>query len=109
MPRVAKPSKCCCSGRVQRVPASKPERKLMSISDSLIEAWPDLTLVVRSDGVIVGNIGGKRLGIASEPGELTGSSLRQVWTADIADHLNLLVRRTLRTRSTVDRHYNHQG
>ncbi len=79
------------------------------ISDSLIQALPDLTLVVRSDGVIVGNIGGKRLGIAGEPGELIGTSLRQIWTEDIASHLALLVRRTLRTRSTVDRHYHHQG
>lgn len=82
---------------------------MSSISDSLIQALPDLTLVVRSDGVIVGNIGGKQLGIAGEPGELIGTSLRQVWTEDIANHLNLLVRRTLRTRATVDRHYQHQG
>lgn len=82
---------------------------MSSISDSLIQALPDLTLVVRSDGMIVGNIGGKRLGIAGEPGELIGSTLRQIWTEDIAGHLALLVRRTLRTRSPVDRHYHHQG
>ena len=82
---------------------------MSDVSDSLIQALPDLTLVVRSDAVIVGNIGGKRLGIAGEPGELIGSSLRQIWTEDIAKHLSLLVRRTLRTRATVDRHYNHQG
>src|SRR5262249_49254786 len=34
---------------------------------------------------------------------------RQIWTEDIANHLNLLVRRTLRTRATADRHYRHQG
>lgn len=82
---------------------------MSDISDSLIQALPDLTLVVRSDGIIVGNLGGKRLGIASEPGELIGTSLRQIWTEDIANHLNLLVRRTLRTRAPVDRHYDHQG
>jgi EAL domain-containing protein (putative c-di-GMP-specific phosphodiesterase class I)/GGDEF domain-containing protein len=82
---------------------------MSDVSDSLIQALPDLTIVVRSDGVIVGNIGGKRLGIAGEPGELIGSSLRQIWTEDIANHLSRLVRRTLRTRATVDRHYHHQG
>jgi EAL domain-containing protein (putative c-di-GMP-specific phosphodiesterase class I)/GGDEF domain-containing protein len=82
---------------------------MTTLSDSLIQALPDLTLVVRSDGIIVGNIGGKRLGIAGEPGELIGTSLREIWTEDIADHLNLLVRRTLRTRASVDRHYRHQG
>lgn len=81
---------------------------MISISDSLIQALPDLTLVVRSDGVVVGNIGGSRLGIAGEPGELIGTSLRQIWTEDIAGHLNLLVRRTLRTRTPVNRHYKHQ-
>ena len=80
----------------------------MSVSDSLIQALPDLTLVVRSDGVVVNNIGGQRLGIA-EPGELIGTSLRQIWTEEIANHLCMLVRRTLRTRATVDRHYQHQG
>jgi diguanylate cyclase len=82
---------------------------MSDVSDSLIQALPDLTLVVRSDGVIVGNIGGRHLGIAGEPGELIGTSLRQIWTEDIAGHLTLLVRRTLRTRSTVDRHYTYQG
>lgn len=82
---------------------------MSNVSDSLIQALPDLTLVVRSDGVIVGNIGGRRLGIAGEPGELIGSSLRQIWTEDIANHLHLLVRRTVRTRFTVNRHYQHQG
>lgn len=82
---------------------------MSDISDSLIQALPDLTLVVRSDGIIVGNLGGKRLGIANEPGELIGTSLRQIWTEEIAGHLGLLVRRTLRTRTPVDRHYRHQG
>jgi predicted signal transduction protein with EAL and GGDEF domain len=78
------------------------------INNAILEALPDLTLVVRSDGVIVGNVGGRHLGIADEPGELIGTSLREVWTEDIAGHLNLLVRRTLRTRMPVDRHYAYQ-
>jgi len=64
------------------------------INQAILEALPDLNLVVRSDGVIVGNVGGRHLGIADEPGELIGTSLREVWTEDIAGHLNLLVRRS---------------
>jgi predicted signal transduction protein with EAL and GGDEF domain len=79
------------------------------ISDTILEALPDLTLVVRSDGVIVGNVGGKHLGIADEPGELIGTSLREVWTDDIAGHLHHLVRRTLRTRMPSDRRYAYGG
>jgi hypothetical protein len=78
---------------------------MTSIDTAILQALPDLTLVVRSDGVIVGNVGGRNLGIADEPGELIGTSLREVWTADIAAHLNLLVRRTLRTRAPVERQY----
>jgi predicted signal transduction protein with EAL and GGDEF domain len=78
---------------------------MREIDDTLLQALPDLTLVVRGDGLIVGNIGGRQLGIAEEPGELMGSSLRQVWTDDIADHLHLLVRRSLRTRTSVERRY----
>jgi predicted signal transduction protein with EAL and GGDEF domain len=81
---------------------------MSEINHAILEALPDLTLVVRSDGVIVGNVGGRHLGIADEPGELIGTSLRQVWTGDIASHLNLLVRRTLRTRTPVDRRYSYR-
>ena len=82
---------------------------MSEINEAILEALPDLNLVVRSDGVIVGNVGGRQLGIADEPGELIGTSLREVWTDDIAGHLNLLVRRTLRTRVPVDRHYTYRG
>src|SRR5262245_6870612 len=82
---------------------------MKEIDLAILEALPDLTLVVRSDGVIVGNVGGRHLGIADEPGELIGTSLREVWTEEIAGHLNLLVRRTLRTRTPVERRYTYHG
>ncbi len=82
---------------------------MSEINKAILEALPDLNLVVRGDGVIVGNVGGRHLGIADEAGELIGTSLREVWTEDIAGHLNLLVRRTLRTRTPVDRHYTYRG
>ena len=82
---------------------------MSEINTAILEALPDLNLVVRSDGMIVGNVGGRHLGIADEPGELIGSSLREVWTEDIASHLNLLVRRTLRTRAPVERRYTYRG
>ena len=82
---------------------------MSEINEAILEALPDLNLVVRSDGVIVGNVGGRHLGIADEPGELIGTSLREVWTEDIAGHLHLLVRRTLRTRTPVERRYTYRG
>jgi predicted signal transduction protein with EAL and GGDEF domain len=82
---------------------------MSEINKAILEALPDLNLVVRSDGVIVGNVGGRHLGIADEPGELIGTSLREVWTEDIAAHLHLLVRRTLRTRTPVERRYTYRG
>ena len=82
---------------------------MSEINEAILEALPDLNLVVRSDGVIVGNVGGRQLGVADEPGELIGTSLREVWTEDIASHLHLLVRRTLRTRAPVERRYTYRG
>ena len=35
---------------------------MISIDTGILEALPDLTLVVRRDGVIVGNVGGRHLG-----------------------------------------------
>ena len=54
-------------------------------------------LIVRSDGVIL------------DGDELTGTSLRDIWPEDIASQLNLLVRRTLRSRAPVERRYTHRG
>jgi len=78
------------------------------LSDTFVRALPDLTLVVRDDGIIVANLGGRHLGIAERPGELIGTSISELWTEDVAARLNLLVRRTLRTRAPVNRRYQYK-
>jgi EAL domain-containing protein (putative c-di-GMP-specific phosphodiesterase class I)/GGDEF domain-containing protein len=81
---------------------------MAELTDTFVRALPDLTLVVRDDGVIVANLGGWHLGIAEFPGELVGTSISELWTQDIAARLSLLVRRTLRTRIPVDRRYQYK-
>ena len=78
------------------------------LSDTFVGALPDLTLVVRDDGVIVANLGGRPLGFAERPGELIGTSISELWTDDIATQLQSLLRRTLRTRTPVDRRYQYK-
>jgi EAL domain-containing protein (putative c-di-GMP-specific phosphodiesterase class I)/GGDEF domain-containing protein len=78
------------------------------LSDTFVGALPDLTLVVRADGVIVANLGGRPLGFAERPGDLVGTSINELWTDDVAAQLNLLLRRTLRTRAPVDRRYQYK-
>jgi hypothetical protein len=81
---------------------------MAELTDTFVRALPDLTLVVRDDGVIVANLGGWHLGIAEFPGELVGTSISELWTQDIAARLSLLVRRTLRSRIPVDRRYQYR-
>jgi EAL domain-containing protein (putative c-di-GMP-specific phosphodiesterase class I)/GGDEF domain-containing protein len=81
---------------------------MSELSDTFVGALPDLTLVVRDDGVIVANLGGRHLGFADRPGELIGTSINELWTEDVAAQLNLLLRRTLRTRAPVDRRYQYK-
>jgi EAL domain-containing protein (putative c-di-GMP-specific phosphodiesterase class I) len=78
------------------------------LSDTFVGALPDLTLVVRDDGIIVANLGGRPLGFAERPGELVGTSIHELWTDDVAAQLTRLIRRTLRTRTPVDRRYEYK-
>lgn len=71
-------------------PGGQPDSRRMNEIDNL-------NLVVRSDGVIVSD------------GELAGTSLREMWTEEIASGLNQLIRRALRTRAPVERRYTHRG
>jgi predicted signal transduction protein with EAL and GGDEF domain len=77
--------------------------------ETFVRALPDLSLVVRRDGVIVANLGGRDLGVDYAPGELHGTTLKELWTPEIAARLHQLVRRALKTRATVEQRYEFQG
>jgi predicted signal transduction protein with EAL and GGDEF domain len=79
------------------------------LNDVLLHALPDLALLVRRDGVIAAKCGGGDIEVTREHGALEGSSLRDVWPGDIAEHLLSLVRKALKGRACVVGRYRHKG
>lgn len=81
----------------------------MDLSDTMIDALPDLTLVVRRDGLILSNLGGREIGAATQPGTLRGTGLTGLWPANIAVGLNELIRRALRGRTQSNGVFRHES
>lgn len=71
-----------------------------TLTDTFIQAVPDLTLLVRSDGNILARIGGRELTNGS-----VAPTLDQMWSADVARRLRQLVRHALKDRTPLDRKY----
>ena len=80
---------------------------MVDLSDTFINAIPDLTLLVRRDGLIMSNLGGREIGVATRPGNLRGKSLAELWPVNIATDLNKLVRRVLKGRTQSDGSFDH--
>lgn len=49
------------------------------MAEILSEALPDLVVLVRRDGVIMGHIGGKALGALAPSAHATGERLESIW------------------------------
>jgi predicted signal transduction protein with EAL and GGDEF domain len=84
-------------------------RAMTDLSDTFIKALPDLTLVVRRDGLIMSNLGGRELGVAKPPGALRGTLLRELWTDEVAVELAKLIRRALKARAQIDGRFYHDS
>ena len=63
------------------------------MSDSLIQALPDLVAFVGRDGVITACLGGRRLTDRPEPELLVGRNIADTWLAPIAPDLLVLARK----------------
>ena len=82
---------------------------MVELSETVIQAIPDLTLVVRRDGLVVSNLGGQETGIVARPGELLGKTLAQVWNQQIATEVGALILRTLKTRAPSEYEFEYEG
>ena len=78
------------------------------LEDSLIQALPELVAFVRRDGVVLRELGGRRLGLPAN-GQLTGKSISEVWPPEVSSLLLQMIRRVLRDRSACDLHFVHDG
>jgi EAL domain-containing protein (putative c-di-GMP-specific phosphodiesterase class I)/GGDEF domain-containing protein len=71
-----------------------------TLTDTFIQAVPDLTLLVRSDGNILARLGGRELAKGG-----VALTLDQMWSADVARRLRQLMRHALKERASLDRKY----
>ncbi len=79
-----------------------------TLSDTLIRAMPDLTLMVRYDGAILSRLGGRDLREGGGDGEVGAArTLDQLWDPDVGRRLRRLVRHALKGRTPLDRQYRH--
>jgi predicted signal transduction protein with EAL and GGDEF domain len=75
------------------------------LSDTFIQAVPDLTLLVRSDGNILARLGGRELNGSADTKGSAALTLDQMWSSEVARRLRQLVRHALKERTSVDRKY----
>lgn len=80
-----------------------------ALNDVLLQGLPDLALLVRRSGAIVARCGGGDIELTSENGSVEGAALRDVWPADIAQHLLNLIRKALKARACVVGRFRHRG
>lgn len=76
-----------------------------NLSHAFIEAVPDLTLLVRSDGNILARLGGRELNGRANAMSSAALTLDQMWSTDVARRLRQLVRHALKDRMSLDRKY----
>jgi EAL domain-containing protein (putative c-di-GMP-specific phosphodiesterase class I)/GGDEF domain-containing protein len=71
-------------------------------ANSLIDALPDLVVLVRRDGVILDYLGGTGLAALLPQTDVTGEHLESVWPEPVATAVKQLVRRAIAQRTTVE-------
>jgi predicted signal transduction protein with EAL and GGDEF domain len=74
-------------------------------TDTFVQAVPDLTLLVQSDGNILARLGGRELNGGPEASGALAPTLDQMWSVDVARRLRQLMRHALKERASIDRKY----
>ena len=74
----------------------------MSHDPTLIDAFPDLVVVVRRDGIILEHAGGRSLDDLQLGVQAVGARIDSVWPPALAAPIQQLIRRALNVRSWVE-------
>ena len=77
--------------------------------DVLIEALPDLALLIGRDGVVLAQGGGRDTAGLKPPAAATGKPLNAAWPAPIAALLLQLTRKSIARRATVEARFSSAG
>lgn len=77
--------------------------------DVLLEALPDLVLLVRRNGIVLAAGGGQGVAIAIAPEHAAGQSLEALWPESTAALLRQLVRKAVAQRGTAEARFQNGG
>jgi EAL domain-containing protein (putative c-di-GMP-specific phosphodiesterase class I)/GGDEF domain-containing protein len=69
---------------------------------SLIDALPDLIMLVRRDGVILSHVGGRAVAAIGLPTNAVGKRLESIWPESLAAVIMQLARRAIAQRTTFE-------
>ena len=68
----------------------------------LIDALPDLVMLMRRDGVILSHMGGRAVASIKPPANAAGKRLNSVWPEPLAGMIVQLARRAIAQRTTLE-------
>jgi hypothetical protein len=78
------------------------------MADSLLEALPDLIVLVRREGTVMACGGGGGVG-RLQCADAEGQHLESIWPAPVAELLKQLIRRALATRTPAEARFDDAG
>src|SRR5664279_3066305 len=86
-----------------------PEDFQPSNSDTLIDALPDLVVLVRRDGVVLNHGGGQRLPGLQLNRDSIGMRLHQLWPPPVTELMMQLTRRAIALRASTEAEFDDNG
>jgi EAL domain-containing protein (putative c-di-GMP-specific phosphodiesterase class I)/GGDEF domain-containing protein len=77
--------------------------------DTLIQALPDLVVLVRRDGVVLAHGGGHGVPALQPARDAAGEAVEGLWPESLAALLRQLTRKVIAVRTTADARFQHEG
>ncbi len=78
------------------------------MAEPLLEALPDLIVLVRRDGTVMSCAGGGGVGRLKPP-DADGERLESIWPAPVAELIKQLVRKVIATRAPAEARFHDAG
>ena len=82
---------------------------LPGLADTLLQALPELLILLRRDGTVLAHSPGRPLAALQPARDFAGEPLHAVWSADLAELLLRLARKAIAQRSTVEAAFQEGG
>jgi EAL domain-containing protein (putative c-di-GMP-specific phosphodiesterase class I)/GGDEF domain-containing protein len=78
-------------------------------TDALIDALPDLVVLVRRDGILLGQVGGVAVADLRPTADAVGRHIKTLWPEHVTGVISQVTRRAIALRSTTDARFEDRG